>query len=320
MGRFFLVALGNPDLGGLADPERCRLFKTWAELDPCHGLSWLEESTRIASDDQLATFDVPFGDGDWGVRRQVVWLCGGLASFAEHFWRCEAILFRLAQVETELGIANNSKGTWRRLFHPAQAPTEVPYRERLDQLLGCLRNVDHRTLPLVFGAFADALTAYMGPPIPPTVLGGRLTPEPWRPRTMHELHEWKVTAARNCLRTIGEIPETNREGILFFVVENIDSFINLGLMPELRSCLDILPEDGELRQTLRLALLQTLDRLERKKGHSASPEDADLLERVHHWAEELAPEDLVARIKELTAQDHGGLLSLTRRQEVSTHA
>jgi hypothetical protein len=333
LGHFFLAALGNPDLGMLADRERSRLFKTWAELDPARGLPWLEESARSASDEKLATFDVQYGDGGWGGRQQIVWLCGGLASFREHFCHCEAILFRLAQVETETGIANNSKGTWQGLFHPALASTEVPFRERLETLLLRVRNADQRTLPLIFGALVNALTGYVGLPIPPGVIGGRLTPEPWRPRTMRDLHELKIEAAKGCLRTIESLPETIRKGALFLVVENVALFINLGLMAELRSSLDTSSEDEELQQALRLALLRTIAFLDRR-GHgdslpvaaelletyqSPASVRAGLLEELRRWSAELAPEDLVLRIKELTAQDYWHVLAHSRPEEVSTH-
>lgn len=97
--------LGQPDLSLLAEREKSRVFQAWAEMDPHRGLSWLRKAAESATDGDVRQLSgEPDGSGGWRGRRQVVWLCEHLACFAEHFWDCEAILFRLAQVETEKSI------------------------------------------------------------------------------------------------------------------------------------------------------------------------------------------------------------------------
>ncbi|MGL4554065.1 MAG: hypothetical protein ACRC33_23125, partial [Gemmataceae bacterium] len=136
LARYFHSALGVPDVRRLADREASRLFKTWAELDPDRGLSRLRRAVEAASDGELAALTGdPDGSGGWRGRRQIVWLCEGLASFGDHFPACEAVLFRLAQIETEPSIGNNSTQTWRAMFHPVLAFTETPFPDRADLLL-----------------------------------------------------------------------------------------------------------------------------------------------------------------------------------------
>jgi len=102
VGNFFLNYLGQPTLSRLAEREQSRVFEAWAETDPDRGLAWLELAVKSATDDDLSHFSgAPDGSGGWSGRRQIVWLCEHLACFSEYFWQCEAILFRLAQVETE---------------------------------------------------------------------------------------------------------------------------------------------------------------------------------------------------------------------------
>ena len=133
---FFLNRLGDNNVLALADRETSRVFKAWSEFDPECGLGWLHNAVDNASLAQLRMLDgQPDGSGGWRGRRQIVWLCENLACFAEHFWKCEHVLFQLALAETEHGIGNNSTAIWESLFWPVLSYTEIPFLDRLDLLL-----------------------------------------------------------------------------------------------------------------------------------------------------------------------------------------
>jgi hypothetical protein len=299
LAEFFRAELGDPDVNRLIDRQRSRLFKAWAELDPRNGLAWLREAVRRASEADLGALDgATDGSGGWRGRRQVVWLCEALASFGEQFWACEEILHRLAQVETEPAIGNNSTAIWIGMFHPALGLTEVPFPQRADLLLRRLREADRRTLPFVLSAVVDALGVESGRMMPPSVVGGRLTPEPWRPATYDVLWGLQQDLGRRALAAVsGLAPELQGQARLS-VIRNLRVFASHGLLPELRALLDV---DGGLRQAVRLELHRVVTWRERARAHRPTAPPDPMLEALRAWSDELAPTDLPARVKELTA-------------------
>ncbi len=318
--RFFFNALGERDLAHLADRERSRLFAAWAELDPPHGLAWLRDAVAWATDEQLAALDgAPDGGGGWRGRRQIVWLCEALAGFGDYFWTCEAILFRLAQVETEPAIGNNSTRIWQQLFWPALAFTEIPFPERQALLLRRLQGADARTLPLILSAAVGAMQTLGGRMAPPTVVGGRLVPEPWNPPTHEELRQLRTELGRRTFETVSLLAPALRREAQELIVAHLATFLNLRLLPELRVLLNEPAADDPFRQRLRIALNQAIAVRQQVLEHKPAPGPDPLLAGLREWHAQLAPPDLGSRIKELTAEEYWSVMSRLRRQEVSTH-
>jgi len=214
LGLFFQRDLGDGDLLRLADRDRSRVFQAWAELDPQNGIRWLRRAVSRARHEDLASLDGrPDGSGGWRGRRQVVWLCEHLACFAEHFFDCEEILFRLAQVETEPSIANNSVETWRAMFRPVLSNTEVAFSSRLDLLLGRLRRATAEELPLVLSGAMGILALRIGRVEPPRVVGGRIVPAEWRPSSHQErVRSQKGVTQKGALVRISELAEAKQRG------------------------------------------------------------------------------------------------------------
>jgi hypothetical protein len=298
---FFQRALGNPNLGQLVDRPISRLFQTWAELNPALGLGWLRCAIEQATDDDLAAFD---GENDfsggWRGRRQIVSLCVNLASFAEHFWECEHILFRLAQVETEPAILNNSTGVWRSLFLPGLGATEVPFPERADGLLKRLKAATTTTFSLVAGAVTEALTAQLGLPLPPSVVGGRLVPERWRPKSIQELRSERRDLALRTRELICSMQSQLQSIALVWIIDNFSILFSWLSVDELKAVLAPANEDEEMRRLLRRAINSHIDHRFRRQEHSL--QNDEVLQQLRAWNRELAPVDLPGRIRELTAK------------------
>jgi hypothetical protein len=304
LASFFWNELGEPDVTRLIDRGRSRLFKAWAELDPDLGLQWLKEAVDRAADEQLAELDgAPDGSGGWRGRRQIVWLCEALASFGNSFWMCESVLFRLAQVETEPSIGNNSTVIWRSLFLPVLAFTEVPFPERANHLLRRLAQVDERTLPLVFSAVAEGLGVPLGLRMkPPEIVAGRIVPKPWNPATYGELHQLQRDFARRALDVVSRLPTPLGRLGRQAVVANMPNFARFGLLGDLRALLA--DADEEMRRAIRLQLrgLAELRERSQKRLHDGVPDP--VMEEIRQWEADIEPAELGVRVQDLTSLDY----------------
>ncbi len=314
VGGFFLGFLGDAQLPQLVDREKSRVFKAWAELDPERGLRWLLGAVQNASDDDVRALDgSPDGSGGWGGRRQIVWLCEHLACFKEHFWDCERVLFRLAQVETEESISNNSRNTWKAMFLPMFSNTEAPFAERLQHLLHRLTNATERTLDMVLSAAMDILGYDRSRMCPPTVVGGRVVPDEWRPRTRRELFECEAEAGRELLAEIARLrPELRRRGIRS-VIEHVSEFVHFDLLAELQELMRGIDEDQELLRALRSAIDQAISLAEPEDDSAKEPA---FLPALRQWRQELSPGDLREQIIDLTSRDYWSVYRNSRRQAV----
>ena len=305
IGGFFLGALGTPDLLRLNDREASRVFQAWAELDPNRGLGWLRRAVDEATNEQLISFEgVSAIFAECRGRRQIVWLCEHLACFKDHFWTCEHILFGLALHETEQ-IANNSTETWKQMFWPVLSFTEVPFWPRWEHLIGRLRKATQRELPLVLDAALSAITPHYSRVSPPSVVGGRVIPDEWRPATTRELGDLRAKAAKSLLEAIADLPRGPGRAATEKVLEHLGRFIYLGLVPELKRMMKPHLAEASLVRALRATLDDILAReemLEQKrpprKRHQRLAQD------VRAWLAELDPTTLIGRIQDLTSRPY----------------
>jgi len=305
VGGFFLSSLGRPDVTSLVDRETSRVFSAWAELDPKRGLAWLKAAVDAPSDDDLTSMDgKPDGSGGWQGRRQVVWLCEHLASFSDYFWDCEHILFRLAQVETETSIGNNSTNTWRDMFRSILSNTEEPFSPRWDHLLNRLRKADEKTLGLVLSAALGALDSHVSRIAPPTVVGGRVVPDEWRPATVKELNELHREAASRLLDCIATLSPQNRRESIMAVIDKLVRFVYLDLLSNLKEAVAQFKSDGPIMRNLRSALDDNISReemLEEKRKQDSSRRER--INALKTWRAELEPSELTEQVIDLTARD-----------------
>lgn len=299
---FFLRRLGKPRLLTISQPDAARSFQAWAEFDPQSGLNWLKQAVESASDSDLEQFDGAAGIfGSWGGRRYIVWLCEHLACFAEYFYQCEAILFRLAQVETEVQIANNSTGTWREMFLPILANTEVSFYDRLDLLLRRLQSATQETISLVLSGFGAAMQRSVMQQQPPSVVGGRIVPEQWRPQTHKELEDCRQNAAATLLDAVSEANEGISGFIIEHVIEHLGEFLFFDLGGRLKTVLNT--AEGTTKRNLIKKLDDWLSwhqgRVEHEKQNQLPPWHGD----IQAWRDELSPRSLVERVHDLLSRD-----------------
>ena len=198
------------------------------------------------------------------------------------------------------------------MFHPMFGLTEVPFPERADCLLRRLGEADSRTLPFVLSAVVDALGIVSGRMMPPSVVGGRLAPESWHPATYGDLSRLQQDLGRRALAVAGGGPELRGPARLF-VIRNLHSFAGHGLVAELRGLLD---GDAELRQAVRLELHRLVTHRQEVRARWPHPTQPDpVLESLRAWSDELAPTDLIARVKERTAMSPWEVTRGDREQE-----
>jgi len=303
VGVFFFNYLGAPNITRLVDRERSRVFQAWSELDPRRGLSWLRNATEAATDDDIRCLDgAPDGSGGWRGRRQVVWLCEHLACFGEYFWDCESILFRLAQVETEQSISNNSTNTWRAMFLPILSNTEVSFPDRLEHLLRRLQEASRGTINLVLSAAFGVLETHIVRMQGPSVVGGRIVPDEWRPRTQAELRALQANAGRAILQCIEKLESHQRRTAIEGVIAKLSRFVYAGLVGELREVMMWAAKDAGLLRKFRIAVDEVISGAEMRK-ENGRPEP-EFLGELKRWRAETKPGSILEQVVDLTARDY----------------
>lgn len=301
------------EINRLLERQASQVFSAYAELNPELGLAWLQRAVERASPEELLSFDARTdSSGFWRGRRQVVWLCEHLAQFPEYFWKCEAILFRLGLHENEERTSNNSQGVWQRFFRPMFSWTAVPFEERLKHLLRRLKRADVQELPIIIGALLGAIKEPTGEVIPPHIVGGRLAPEEWHPKTDAELRAIRINAAKTIIQALKELPEIQLAQARSTVVEHLSLFLSLDCLDELEGWLRPEDLDDEILRQLRTEIDSHLDFLSIRADGSNwldihPPEEErrrarKALDEITIWRRTLDPKELDDRIKEVTGR------------------
>ncbi len=306
------------DITLISDRESSRTFAQYAETYPLGGLQWLGQAVEQASPDQLLAFDgkSDFGGG-WRGRRQVVWLCQHLAQFPEHFWDCEAILFRLAQYETEENVVNNSLGVWQGLFLPFLSNTPLSFDVRWRHLMKRLSQATDQHLSLIIAAAMKALSQSVDDWITgtslPQIVGGRPVPPMWAPANDGEIYRMASFAAAQLIEMVKGMSSEHYKFSKAAIIDNVSTFIRLGSLETLREWLA--PQnmtDEELRQ-LRLSLDHHINWLNQQANDDPESgirrQDYEkewarrALEHVLPWRRALDPQSLNERIVEITGRN-----------------
>jgi hypothetical protein len=238
LGDYFLNQLKDKSIFTLEEVQVAKTFSSWAQFDPKPALSWLKEQSERCTLEQLSQFSGREGFGDYRGRRYIVWLCESLVRFPEYFYECESILFRLALAENEPGIVNNATSIWKSLFWPTLSQVAIPFDDRIRILDHRLKSSDTLALRLAIdGAFDLLQPRTIGVAIPARVVGGRLAPDPWRPKSKEEFQCLRSDFAGRLLELgrhlIGEAKSHFDKAAL----DNFSTFAAMGLVEELRGCL-----------------------------------------------------------------------------------
>lgn len=316
-----------PDITMVSEREPSRVFAEYAETNPVGGLQWLGQAVELASPDQLLAFEGGWGPDGWRGRRQIVRLCQDLAQYQEYFWQCEAILFRLAQYETE-NLANNSLKAWQGLFLPFFSNTPLPFDTRWQLLMRRLSQSTDEQLLLIMTAAVKALSQSVtdwltGNSLPETV-GGRPVPRMWWPANDGEIYRMASTAAAQVIEMVKEMPLDHRKCSQTVIVDDISTFIRLGTLETLRDWLAPGNMTAEELEQLKLRLDQYIYwlnlRVEDHPQFDIYPQEEKkawarrALDHVLPWRRSLNPQTLSERIIEITGrssweQMNGGLMN-----------
>ncbi|MDB5331751.1 MAG: hypothetical protein JWP03_2902 [Phycisphaerales bacterium] len=247
-------------------------------------------------------------DVHWDQRTNVpdggcdIWVCEHLACFKEYFRQAEGILFRLSHVETENSIANNGTNIWKALFHPWMSYTEVPFDDRLALLMERLRNAEGRSLELIVAAAVAMLGDGGMRTIPPAVVGGRVRPTEWKPKTGGELLDCMRKGGREFLRATAALAKERQRFVLNAIVPNIGRFFDLGLFDELRNWVTAVDPTEETARKIRREVDRWLSwRLSHMAGNDRLTALVDLVQR---WRDSIGPRSLIDRVKDLTSRDY----------------
>jgi hypothetical protein len=184
---FFRELAEGFDSSDLLDFHRVNRLIRLIETDPTTYFPLLRSVLARATPQELS--GSPGVGGEWGSRRQVVWLSEQFAQFPDLFSDAETILFTLAKRETEPSINNNSSRIWQGLFRMILSGTAVPFPVRLDRLRSRVAESNDTDTPLVLGAMKELLEFRAVRTVGPPVIAGRIPPSEWKPANLDEFRE-----------------------------------------------------------------------------------------------------------------------------------
>ena len=300
VGRFFREwAIENgPRI--FASESKTRRFISLVAADPENQVPLLRRAAERATPEQLgrkpqerdaALF--PFGAG-FGTRRLLVSISEELAQFREFFGDAEAILYKLAQDETEPSIGNNATSTWKTLFRVLLSGTELPFDQRYQILRQRFSTGDPKTRQLAISAAAMAVDQRAFRLVGPPLFGRRLPPEDWRPKTNDEY----LDAVRNCVDLLRDgafdpdvnVAKASRDSLL----EAVGHLLYGGVVDPLRESLeDKVPAD--MRPRLASLIREMSSRMSGGRvGSQALPSTAAL----EAWLSSLKSRTLHERLVE----------------------
>lgn len=296
---FFYKTIRERAPSSLSDTETARNFQLWIETAPETGLPWLKQYLNDLNDDEI----IQLGDSDVfdtgsGGRRYLVWTLSHLAIFNEYFHDAEEGLFRLAQVETENAISNNSTYEWSCLFLPALSFCETPFADRLEVYIKRLKEISTNSqAQLILSMIRNILKIPGGRMLPPDTIGGRIRPKSTDASSREELIKYHQMAGHEILLAIETLSDEYKTHAGDKLIDNIISFTRIGTLPNLKKFIDSLSVEDEtwhLKLDIKInRALEVFSNIEDRKT------DVQLL---NEWLTEIHEKDPLWNIKMLTAQ------------------
>ncbi|MFO0940143.1 MAG: hypothetical protein U0930_05190 [Pirellulales bacterium] len=294
LSHYFLGLLQGFSIKDLERTAAAKIFKSWAELDPAKGLSWLATFLELTPVDDLKSFSGDSSAGDYRGRRYIVWLCESLARFTEYFHSAERILFRLAIAENEQKIGNNATRVWRNLFWPTLSQVSTPFADRVRLLKHRLSSSEGDARRLCVDCSLEVLQPKtVGMAIPPQVVGGRLVPEPWRANSTQELMNLRTEFARDLLVIVAGIPSDEKDYFDSAIPNHLMPFAWLNLVPELRATIGV-PKSDNLATQLVAAIRRSAKIVSNERYGS---QGTAVARQLHDWEDSISPAKLADRVK-----------------------
>lgn len=218
LATWFQIEFSSYNLEFILDSNKAKTFSVYTEFQPIEGLKWLLNSLKVYSNLKLFV---------GRPRRYVIWLVEHLACFKEYFYLCEEILFILAQYESE-SISNNSIGVWSGLYLISLSNTEISFRERYKLYFKRLEEVDIDSSDFVINVISSIFNDRVSRIVPPKVVGGRIVPEMWNPKTYLERYELRNEFVEALLESINMLTKEKYHKIIIYLINEIPALSYTG--------------------------------------------------------------------------------------------
>lgn len=282
-----------PDLAAIDNEERAAIFAILVENNPGAGLIALKRILMHLSGDKLSEFKAG--------RRHIIGALEKLAWLPETFIDSARILLILAEAENE-EYGNNATNTWIGLFKTYLGGTAVPAIERHSLIKEILKTSSkEKKILAIKGINAALLVGHEFRFGGAEIQGGRIVPKEWRPKTIEEDHQVRLSALSLLDTALSDDDSAIREQAEQVLLQSSRGLITTGLIDEVIERLKRLPlEDTkrkrEIRETIE-AILEWEDEylsyrqreelkqfLERLRGQSFG-------ERLRRWIGQLTIQD-----------------------------
>lgn len=301
-GEFFrrsAASLRPDDLASLPAVDRLVIL---VETHPDVFLATLRRLIEEATEDELKRVHGESRDGKWGPRRQLVWLLERIAAFPVFFDDAQASLQRLALAESEPGIGNNATAMWCQLFRIVLSGTALPFEERLRVLTGSLQATSVPVVELALASLEGILNFHGTRMLGPAVVGGRIPPPEWRPKTNAEHRSCLEITLRLMSQLAEDYNEPLRSRLLKIALQSFRPLLQSGLLGPLRALLR--PEflSDELRLELLKEAQETLE-FDFQDHASSTPEKNAYAAGIMEWVTSLKPQDFHGRLVTAVGQD-----------------
>ena len=208
------------------------------------------------------------------------------------------MLVILAQNETELHIANNSKGIWTGLFTLVLSNTETPFLDRFNLLMHRLQNSTVLNISLILDAIKPVFNGIGSKIVPPKVIGGRIVPEEWRPVNQRELNDLKIVAMKMLISNLYSIKDERKNIIKYFIIDELKMFIEFGTIDTLKDAIKDYMVEEETKFKLRNEIEELIYR------YNEYGQYINNVEELKIWLEELSDLSFDGLMKEYLLGDY----------------
>lgn len=174
LATWFQSTFETININELEENERYKTLVYYSKFSSENSLNWILR--RIKEEKNL----IRFGGKS---RRHIIWLIESLVLFKENFYLCEEILFYLSQNENEFNISNNSQNIWCGLFLIMFSNTELNFLERSKLYFKRLDDSSDENFTYMLNVIKSTLKSQFFRTVPPKVVGGKIVPKSWNPKT-----------------------------------------------------------------------------------------------------------------------------------------
>jgi hypothetical protein len=259
-----------PDLNSINDKNRAEIFAILTENNPRAGLLALERIIGHLPRDQL----LKFRDG----RRHTIWVLEKLAWLPETFFGAGRLLLSLAEAENET-YGNNATNTWTGLFRTYLGGTSVPAIQRHILIKEALESESEERRKLAVKAIETALL-FVGHEMRiggAEMQGGRLVPPEWRPKTIKEDHEVRLSALSLLDIALSDKNDTVRNEAEKVLRHSLRGLVSIGLTDEVIKRFKRLPiEETKKRREFR----ETIEEVQKWESKYLSEQQRSELEQL----------------------------------------